>query len=96
MFGKKKLEKEIDKLNDDLFELRSIVRDLCPHENVTIETTNYWDGHSAYYIVCQKCGAKIDIVGKEKSIQIMKEQELRHAEELIAKSEQEEKENKDA
>lgn len=94
MFWRKKMEARFKDQDERIRDLEAIVQDLCPHKNVYIHTSSFFDGHSIYYVKCQKCEKIIDIVDKTKSIEIIKEQELRQARELIAKSEiNEQKEN---
>ena len=92
MFGKKKLEKEISSLKVLVDDLKSIIQDLCPHETVKLHTRSWWDGSEDYRISCEKCNKTISNPNYSKAMKIMKEQEIKKAKELIAKSEQEEKE----
>ena len=96
MFGRKRIEERLEAQDKKIRELKSIVQDLCPHNDIYVRVQSFFDGFEIYRVTCQKCDETIKIVDKKQSIQIMKDQELRQAKELIAKSEQEEKENKDA
>ena len=91
MFGRKELEEKINRQSDKIFDLTEIVKQLCPHDNVYINTTTYFDGYSERSVRCKLCDCFIKRVDEIEANEIMKQQEVKKAKELLKQVEEENK-----